>query len=543
MIHCHGCFDIVHPGHIRHLRQAKQLGDVLLITITGDASVGKGAGRPLIPQELRAENLAALDFVDWVCVEPGADAAGLLAAVRPDVYVKGQEYESNQHPGFAAERRTVEAHGGRVVFTSGDVVFSSTALIAGMASSIDPADARLSELLRHPALHPERLQGLLAGFRGLRVVVVGEVIEDSYVFCDPPGVAGESPVLSLRPVQERCFDGGAAVVARHLAALGADVTLVTALPRDAGVVDGLRSRLGGEGVSLAFVEQETPLARKQRFLVGHEKVVKIDWVRKAVLDAGQQDRLVAVATERARAGVGRSGGCDAAVVTDFGLGLFSGPLLERMTDALRPLARVLTGDVSGQRNHLASMRRMDLVTPSESELRASARLYDESLPAVAWRHLSATDSAAMLVTMGAEGLVTFEPLDRRTRRADGGDAWQTRLRSEHVPALCPHVVDALGCGDALLAAATMTLASGGRANGGGGSLLEAAFVGALAASIHGSRVGNSPVDFPSLRRRVEALAGMTGPSGTVGAGGHTLGFVPGCAIEPGGLARATHLAS
>ncbi|MBL8760740.1 MAG: adenylyltransferase/cytidyltransferase family protein, partial [Phycisphaerae bacterium] len=107
VVHCHGCFDIVHPGHIRHLRYAKSLGDVLLVSITGDARVGKGTGRPLIPEELRAENLSALDFVDWVYIEPRPTAAELLEDVRPDVYIKGREYENNSDPRFAAERATV----------------------------------------------------------------------------------------------------------------------------------------------------------------------------------------------------------------------------------------------------------------------------------------------------------------------------------------------------------------------------------------------------------------------------------------------------
>jgi rfaE bifunctional protein kinase chain/domain/rfaE bifunctional protein nucleotidyltransferase chain/domain len=498
VVHCHGCFDIVHPGHVRHLRQAKQLGDVLLITITGDAAIDKGTGRPLIPQELRAENLAALDFVDWVCVEPDATAVGLLRAVQPDIYVKGQEYETNRHPGFAAEREAVEQNGGRVVFTSGDVVFSSTALIAGMTESMHPSDARLADLLRNPSLQPEQLQLKLNAFRGKRVVVVGEVIEDSYVFCDPPGVAGESPILSLRPVQEQQFDGGAAVVARHAAGLGAEVTLVTALPREPAVVVPLRERLERDGIRLVFVDQETPIACKQRMLVGSEKVVKIDWVRKAVLDARQQERLVELAGEHAS-------GCDAAIVTDFGLGLFSPTILERLTAVLREKARVLTGDVSGQRNHLASMRGMDLVTPSESELRQAMRAHDESLPAVAWRHMSGTQTRALLVTMGSEGLVAFRPIEGE--RQPGSDGWATRVVGEHVPAMATHAVDALGCGDALLTASTLTLAAGG-------SLTQAAFVGSVAAWIHGSRMGNLPVDIATLRRRIEGL------------GGHTLSFVP-----------------
>ncbi|MEL7484564.1 MAG: adenylyltransferase/cytidyltransferase family protein, partial [Planctomycetota bacterium] len=227
---CHGCFDIVHPGHVRHLRQAKSMGDILVVSITGDAHINKGAGRPLIPQEHRAENLAALDLVDIVHVDSNPTALGLLKALEPDVYIKGREYESNGDPRFRAEREAVESAGGRVVFSSGDVVFSSTALISSLEQTIDPSHTRLSQLLADASLAPDALARRIESFRGKRVTVVGEAIVDTYVVCDRPDVAGESPMLTLRPLETRQFDGGAAVIARHAAALGASPTLVTALP-------------------------------------------------------------------------------------------------------------------------------------------------------------------------------------------------------------------------------------------------------------------------------------------------------------------------
>src|SRR5262245_55689923 len=83
VVQCHGCFDIVHPGHVRYLQFARQLGDVLIVSLTGDALLGKGADRPYIPQELRAENLAALEFVDWVVIDPNPTACELLNMLRP----------------------------------------------------------------------------------------------------------------------------------------------------------------------------------------------------------------------------------------------------------------------------------------------------------------------------------------------------------------------------------------------------------------------------------------------------------------------------
>ena len=489
VVHCHGCFDIVHPGHIRHLRQAKSLGDVLLVSITGDEQVGKGSGRPLIPQELRAENLAALDFVDWVYIEPGPTAGELLGEVRPDVYVKGREYEFNQDPRFAQERLTVERHGGRVVFSSGDVVFSSTALINAIESSVDPSHHALVSLLSRDEMSGAALFSQVASFRNQRVVVVGEVITDTYVLCDRPEVASESPVMTLRPLEHRQYDGGAAILARHLAALGAVPVLVTTLPEEgpAGeAADSVRRRLLSEGVEVRSIPQSAPIAEKQRFLVGAQKVMKLDLIEPVVLDASEQDRLVDAAVDASR-------DSSAAIIADFGLGALTPGVVKRVSRGVRPHVRVLTGDISGRRASLRKMVEMDLLCPSEAELRDAYRLYDEGLPMVAGRMLDETKSRAAIVTMGAEGLITFEH--------DGnmqGEGWQSRLRSEHVPTLSSMPVDVLGCGDALIAGATLMLASGG-------SVASAAFVGSVAASVHAQRIGNVPVSATDLRRAIARL--------------------------------------
>ena len=98
IVQCHGCFDVVHPGHIRHLADAAAAGDVLLVSVTADPQVGKRPQGPFMPQELRCENLAALTMVDYVIVDPESWAGPLLERIRPDVYVKGLEYLTNNDP-------------------------------------------------------------------------------------------------------------------------------------------------------------------------------------------------------------------------------------------------------------------------------------------------------------------------------------------------------------------------------------------------------------------------------------------------------------
>ncbi|MBC7833670.1 MAG: adenylyltransferase/cytidyltransferase family protein [Phycisphaerales bacterium] len=494
VVQCHGCFDIVHPGHIRHLRHAKSHADILLVTITGDVEMKKGTGRPLIPEELRAENLAALDFVDWVYVEQRPTAAELLAEVQPDVYVKGREYELNNDPRFKAERSAVESHGGRVVFSSGDVIFSSTALIAALEQSTDPYHARLAQLLDKPQLEGAKLTSLIASFRGKRVTVVAEPTIDTYVLCDRPEVAGESPVMTLRPIERRTYDGAGAILCRHLAAMGASPVLVTALPPSEETT-ALRQRLLLDGVQMRTVNVDWTIPEKQRFLVGAQKVMKLDLVEPLTLDATQQDELIELAAQTAS----EHGGHDAAIIADFGLGLFSPGVTGRLCKRLRQHTGVLSGDVSGRRNNLRHMSRMDLLCPSEPELRESLRLFDEGLPTATWSLLEQTGSRAAIVSMGAEGLIGFERLPETDADASTpAGAFRSRVSGEHVPALCGHAVDPLGCGDALLATATLVLCCGG-------SLLAASFLGAVAAAAQAQRLGNTVVSASDLRHGVARI--------------------------------------
>ena len=486
VVMCHGCFDIVHPGHVRHLLQAAKHGDRLVVTITGDAVIDKGTGRPLIPQELRAENLAALDCVDWVAVGVDATAVNLLSTIRPDVYVKGREYERSRDPRFLEERAVVESYGGRIVFSSGDVVFSSTALIAAIEESTHPFHGNVQHLLAEHDLSDEALQQLFSGFHGQRVVVVGETMKDTYVMCNRPHVAGEGPMMTLRPIEHRSFDGGAAIIALHLAAMGARPILVTGLPQTT-VGAAIRQRLEGHGIEVRAIELEQPLVEKQRYLVGQSKVMKVDYGEPLTLDASAQQQLHDLV-----ASAGRD--ADSAILTDYGEGLLTAGLLGSICDTVRPLVSFMAGDVSGRRANLLALRHLDLVCPSEVELRDSMHEYSEGLSTVVARMLRQTDCAGAMVTMGPDGLIAFEA----ARVGEGSVDWSARLRATHVPSFVPHAVDELGCGDSLLAAATLVRAAGG-SNG------SAALIGSVAAAVQAERLGNSIIDTASIRRRLSRI--------------------------------------
>ncbi|QNN23068.1 adenylyltransferase/cytidyltransferase family protein [Planctomycetales bacterium ZRK34] len=477
----HGCFDIVHPGHVRYLQFARRQGDVLIVSLTGDDAIEKSDGmRPYVPQELRAESLAALEFVDHVVIADDPTAEPIIRALRPNVYVKGKEYEHSADPRFLAEKDLVESLGGRIIYSSGDVVYSSTALIDS-ALATDPSleAGRLGACCARWGVNAINLRRTISGsFVGKKIAVVGDALLDRYVFCDAMDVAGEAPILSVRPLDEATYLGGAAIIAAHLKSLGASPHLLTTVGDDVET-EQLIHRLDEHHITHTALRTRTRLPSKLRFLVDTQKLLKVDKATAQPLDTEQQRQLVGALCDQAEQ-------FDAVIFTDFGYGTVTNALLEAALPKLRPHVGVITGDVSGARRSLLAMHGADLLTPTERELRSAAGDYDQSLPAVAMGVMKQLRVPNLAVTMGRRGCILFHPRETEPERY-----FTSRLRSEYLPALARHAVDPVGAGDAFLSAATLMLTTGA-------TLMQAGYVGSAAAAVTIERVGNLPVSRDQL---------------------------------------------
>ncbi len=127
---CHGCFDLMHPGHIKYFQAAKKMGDVLAVTVTPDRYIDKGPGRPVFNENLRAESIAALECVDYVAINKWPTAEETLRLLRPNIYVKGQEFQSleDKTGKIQKEYKVIQEIGAELRFTN-EIVFSSTKLL------------------------------------------------------------------------------------------------------------------------------------------------------------------------------------------------------------------------------------------------------------------------------------------------------------------------------------------------------------------------------------------------------------------------------
>jgi rfaE bifunctional protein nucleotidyltransferase chain/domain len=481
VVHCHGCFDIVHPGHVRYIEFARRQGDVLVVSLTGDSQVCKDVQRPYIPEELRAENLAALEAVDMVYIDPHPTATELLAELKPDIYVKGREYEQSNDPGFSMEKQIVSGYGGRVVFSSGDVVFSSTRLIEAL--SRDPAlDVdRLTMICRRHEIDRSSTEALIDRFARLSVLIVGDIVLDRYVLCDATELAGEAPMMSLTQLEERVYIGGTGIIAQHVAGMGARPYLLSACPAGEGGV-AVRQMLERIGAESHLVPGRPGMPQKTRYLVDTAKVMRVEDGRFHPLDSVAEDK----AAEWVGSIIDR---IDAIIICDFGYGTITRGLIDRIRQLARPSNPIITADASGPRGRLLEFKDVDLLCPAERTLRASLHDFDRGLSFVAWDALHESNARELLVTLGKKGLVVFS---RQSQDASCQE-WGGRLRSEYLPMLADRQVDPLGCDSVLQATATLALAAGG-------SLMQAAYLGMAAAAIEYECLGNEPIDAKMLRR-------------------------------------------
>lgn len=269
---CHGVFDLLHPGHIIHLEQARELADVLVVSITAAKYVRKGPGRPYFDDEMRMKVLSALECVDYVMLSERYTVDDIVESVEPDIYVKGKEYASAEDDitgKIAEEKALVEKFGGRLAFTTGEV-FSSTRLINTAMSALSDEVRHFMEdfKVRHDMKEIKNYVDKISKFK---VLVIGDVIIDKYTYCDVQGMMSKDMGYSARLSHTEEYLGGAAAVTRHLATFTDQVTLMSII----GNEENMRLRLFDEladRIQLKLVYSSTfPTIVKHRYLTHNEK--------------------------------------------------------------------------------------------------------------------------------------------------------------------------------------------------------------------------------------------------------------------------------
>jgi rfaE bifunctional protein kinase chain/domain len=455
-----GAFNIVHAGHLRLLNFARTFGESLVIGLNDDECPGV-----LLKFSDREATLKALDCVDSVVALKPGGVKELILKLKPDYVVKGKEHESAHNP----ELEPLASYGGHLVFSGGDATFSSRDLILRELSF--PIQQRLrfdlDYLLRHNTGRAQ-LAAIIGEFVGKRVLVIGDLIIDEYIYCDAIGMSQEDPTVVVTPFERRRFLGGAGIVASHLSGLGASTNFIS-LVGDDRESEEAANFLDNYGVGHILVKDSSrPTTLKQRFKVSSKTMLRVSNLRSHDIDQELEIEIL----HQTRKFLDSS---DGVIFSDFNYGCLKQSLVDSISNECRARNIPIFADsqASSQVGNVSRFRFCDFISATEREARMAINDFRSGLQFVAESLIRSSHASNLLLKLGPGGLIAL------TR--DSG------LVTDQLEALNRHPVDVAGAGDALIAAAALSRLSGS-------SIWEAAYIGSVAAGLQVSRAGNIPLN-------------------------------------------------
>lgn len=368
---CHGVFDLVHPGHIIHLEQAKKMADILVVSITAAQYVRKGPGRPYFDDQMRMKVLAALECVDYVMLSEGYTVDDIVECIEPDIYVKGEEYaraEDDLTGKIEEEKALVESHGGKIGYTTGQV-FSSTKLINTAMSGLSE-EVRAYMLDFKTRYHMAKIREYAEKASKLKVLVVGDVIIDKYSYCDVQGMMSKDMGYSAKLFYTEEYLGGAVAIARHLSTFADTVTLMSVVGKEEKIQNLLLNKLT-DGVQLDMVYSSwRPTIIKHRYLTRNEKreeYKKIFAVNNIPENLSYEEKVLTDFKNRLKNTITKY---DAVFVCDFGHGLIDRETMELIQEKAKFLVlNCQTNSSNKGLNIITKYTRADVFSLDQQELK------------------------------------------------------------------------------------------------------------------------------------------------------------------------------
>jgi len=438
---CHGVFDLLHPGHIKHFEAARNEGDILVVTLTQDQYVGKGPGRPVFNQRLRAETLAEIECVDYVAINQWPTATETLKKLQPDVYAKGSDYADRSQDltgEIQNEEEAVRVGGGRIHFTD-EISFSSTELL-NVHFSVYHREA--NEFLKNfrKSYSADRIISMMKDLKKLRVLVVGDPIIDEYHYCHPMGKAWKETVITTQYINRESFAGGVLATANHIAGFCDRVDLVACLGRENPQEDFIRDRLKSNINPKFFYRDDAPTVTKRRYVdpAFLSKMFEVCFLNTRTPPVEVTEEVCKYLSEVCS-------DYDLVLASDFGNGFIGPEIVDVLCDKSKFLAvNTQTNSANTGFNLITKYPKAQYVCIDEPEIRLALSDKYGSLEDMMIKIAERMECDRITVTRGHNGSLGYEP----------------EKGFFEVPVLSKEIVDRIGAGDAYLAITSACVAAG-----------------------------------------------------------------------------------
>lgn len=441
IVHCHGVFDLLHPGHIRYFEAAKQEGDVLVVTITKDEYVGKGPGRPVFNQRLRTESIAALQCVDYVALNEWPTAVNTIKKLKPDVYVKGSDYANRKDDltgKIYEEEKAITSIGGRIHFTD-EITFSSTKLL-NVHFNVYPEEAQeFLEKFRHKYSAEDIIQRL-KDIRKTKVLVIGDAIIDEYHYCEAMGKSPKETIITTKYLEEEAFAGGALATANHAAGFCEDVHLLTCLGVEDTREEFILKHLKPNIQTKFFYREDAPTIVKRRFVDPSflSKMFQVCFLNDSHLPEHLDEEVRNYLKENI---------CDydLVIAADFGHGFIGQNIVSTLYENAKFLAiTTQTNSANTGFNLITKYPKAHYICIDEPEMRFAAHNKFGNLKDLSLNVIRKLKCSRASITRGHRGSLTY---------AEDDGFFE-------IPVFSKEVVDRVGAGDAYLSITSPCVAAG-----------------------------------------------------------------------------------
>lgn len=458
---CHGVFDLLHTGHIDHFIEAKKLSkaEILVVSITEDKHVNKGINRPINKLSERIKILSALSIVDYIIVNKEITAIKTLKDLRPNFYCKGPDYKNLKKDitkNILLEKRTTEKYGGKIIFTNAPTKSSSN-LINMNLSNLNKSQKIFLDNLKRNNLN---IKDIFENLKKLKVLVIGEIIIDEYIFCEALGKSGKESVLTFRNLKKERYFGGSLAIAKHLSDFVSKIEVVSysnnskkkfknKLPKNIGL--------------RVFKKRKTNTVLKTRYIdhIDNRKFVGIYDINDTKLNLREEKIVLSKLKDINK--------FDLVIVCDYGHGLITSKISNFITKNAKFLSVNAQVNSSNLSYHsIRKYKNTDCVVVNGMELRHEKRDRYTDIHLLAKEMIKEIKSKNIVVTQGKNGAFMVD----------------SKYNTYSCPAFATKIVDKVGSGDTLLAIISIFLQQKNNNN-------LSLFASSLAAAQSVETIGNS----------------------------------------------------
>ena len=459
-----GVFQVVHPGHIRLFQTAKSLADILIIGILADDMISS-----VVTQQERLMNISNINSIDRIILVEG-NLEEILLALEPNYVVKGKEFEDVQNE----EKSIVEKYGGNLIFSPGNIGLLSEKIYSSEIKTDDNKQLISDHLyLTKHNVKKSEIKEYFAKTSSLKVLVLGEVIVDEYINCEPLGMSQEDPTIVVSPLENNKFFGGAGIVAAHAASIGCDTHLISVIGNDEAGEFSLK-KAEEFNIKHAFfkdISRVTPLKKRYRAL--GKTMLRVNHLR-------QHNISDQIAADVFEATCNALDNADLLIFSDFSYGVLTDKLVDKIKAECFKKNVMIAADSqsSSQFGDISKYSDVTVLTPNEREARLALRDFDSGLENLARNLQEKLKIKHLVITLSKEGVL----LKTRTKNEQHNEEFKT----DRIRALNQNPVDVAGGGDSFLVTTSIMLAAGM-------NIYKSIYVGSVAAGIQVSRIGNTPI--------------------------------------------------